>query len=167
VDVEGTMMAFTRWIDVLEKKPFRFQKMFIKERLTRHVVKCNIDMGGIGYQLAEELTEEYPRQVEGVALGGTRQGQMALTTKSYFESQRIQIPSDPTLRLDLQQVSEAETAAGGVPVIKTDHSNKDGVRHGDRFWAMSLAIMGLPVDQGPRYHRAPRGVRSKYAVNIR
>jgi len=164
VEVEGVMIAYTRWIDVLEKKPFRYQKQFIKERLTRNVIKCNIDMGGIGYQLAEELTEEYPHKVEGVALGGPRQGQMALTTKSYFESQRIQIPSDPVLRLDLQQVSEAETAPGGVPIIKTALTD---VGHADRFWAMALAILGLPVDTGPRYHRPPKGVKSRFAAAIR
>lgn len=156
-------LVWVREILVLEKCPYRKQFEILKTRITRHVVKANIDKGAIGSQLAEDLEFEFPGKVEGVALGPGVQGKIAVQVKTYFESGMIRIPPDPDLRLDLQQVSEVETAPGGLPIIRTDSTD---IGHADRFWALGLAIAGLPIDAGPKYYRAPKAMKSRYAAKI-
>ena len=154
-------IAWTREIAVLDNIPLRDQEEFIRSRITANVVKCNIDMGGIGYQLAESRARDFRGRVEGVGLSSGRQGMLGTLVKKHFEEQSIRIPADDEdLRADLQKVSEWEVGAGGTPVIKTE---KDAYGHADRFWAMALALSGLPVESGPRYHAPPRTYRSRLA----
>ncbi|MCY2966266.1 MAG: terminase large subunit [Planctomycetota bacterium] len=154
-------LAWTRELAVLDHVPLRDQEAFIRSRLNSNVVKCNIDMGGIGYQLAESLAMDFPGKVEGVGLSSGRQGQIGTLVKKYFEDQKIRIPKDDEdLRADLQKVSEYEVGAGGTPIIKTE---RDAWGHADRFWAMGLALAGLPIDTAPRYHRPPQTYRSRHA----
>jgi hypothetical protein len=153
-------VGVTREIKVLEAAPFAQQKMEIKQRISRHVMRLRIDKGAVGYQLAEELEAEFPHLVEGVQLTAGRQGQMALAFKTAFESHKIRIPEDPLLQADLQLVDAVETGASGIPILKT-HRGPTG--HADRFWAGALAWSAIPLNPRPKAGHVPRGRRSAHS----
>lgn len=157
-------VAWTREIHVMANMSFRDQKEEIVRRITPDVATVRIDKGAIGYQLAEELTEEYPRVCVGVQLTQGVQGVMGLALKEAFEAARIRIPRDPELAADLLLVSEVETSSAGVPILKT---NRGPTGHADRFWAAALALSGVPhskpARQGPP--PMPRYYRSKYSLD--
>lgn len=133
-------VAWTRDLCVLQNTPFAVQRGEIERRLTSDVISLRIDMGGIGYQLAEELTIRYPTIVEGVTLNQARQGQLAQRFRIGFESRGVRILSDPDLRADLQQVEQVTTSREGVPVVVT---HRDETGHADRFWAGALGYSAL------------------------
>ena len=140
-------VSLTREIKTLSNASFQEQRFEIESRLTRDVISLSIDMGAIGYQLSEDLHAAYPHQVNRVALSAGRQGQLGIRVREAFRERSIRIPSDPVLRRDLQQVSAVETGTGGTPLIRTDRSD---VGHADRFWAMALALGGVPTRATPK-----------------
>ena len=142
------LRSLVEWRD----KQFVDQEFDISEFITPEVLHANIDRGGIGSQIAENLEREFPIQVEGIAITAGLKGRMALLMKHAFESGTIRVPPDSTLRRDLQQVSEITTSTGGVPVLKTDRTE---IGHADRFWAIALALLGVPHEQQTVYTRSP------------
>jgi phage FluMu gp28-like protein len=132
----------------------------------KFVINCNIDQGTLGYQLAEEMQAETGGLCQAFSLSPKRQGAMALRMLSRFQSGRIRVPSDPeddsradpVLKADFNQVQRVENGPGGVPEIRTDRS---GIGHADRFWAIAMAELGMPdAEEGPlpkAKHVKPRG----------
>ena len=120
----------------LSNASFREQKEAIRARLTPTVVRCAIDKGGIGYQLAEELERDYPHVVEGAQLSSGVQGRLAQRLAVAFRERRVRIPTDDSLRADLRLVRRLRTI-GGVDRVETGRSS---VGHADRFWAAALGL---------------------------
>jgi len=125
-----------RDLRVMSKASFGEQREVIRSCLNRHVVRCAIDKGGIGYQLAEELEREYPHMVEGVQLTPGVQGRMAQRLAVAFRERRIRIPKNDDLRADLRLVRKLRTISGADRVT-TERSH---VGHADRFWAAALGF---------------------------
>lgn len=127
-------VCWCREIHVMAGASFREQKDAIKTRLTRDVVRCSIDKGGIGMQLAEELEREHRGVVEGVQLTQPTQGRLAEQFRVGFAERRVRIPDDQELRSDLRLVQKVGVRAG-VPIVQT---GRDESGHADRFWAGAL-----------------------------
>lgn len=158
-------VAWTREVFTMQGASFDWQRGEIRRRvMNRGVVKCCIDKGGIGTQLAEELTAEFPYIVEGVALNEGTQGRLALRAREFFRGRRIRIPSDSILRADLQQVSDVGVGSSGLPKIRTGRTE---LGHADRFWGMALAIEAIPVQPKPVVRALPVGMRSMHAIRNR
>ncbi|QDU60011.1 Terminase-like family protein [Planctomycetes bacterium Pan216] len=127
-------VCWCRDLTVLAGASFGEQRDAISKRLTRHVVACAIDKGGIGYQLAEELEASHPGVVEGVVLSAGVQGRLARRLAVAFAERLVRIPDDPVLRDDLRQVKRTRIV-GGVDRVETERSASG---HADRFWAAAL-----------------------------
>lgn len=155
-------VAWTREVVTMQGASFDWQRGEIRRRIMdRGVVKCCIDKGGIGTQLAEELTTEFPYIVEGVALNEGTQGRVALRVREQFRGNRIRIPVDSVIRADFQQVSDVGVGTAGLPKIRTGRTE---LGHADRFWAMALAVEALPVVGKPVCRSLPVAVRSIHAT---
>jgi phage FluMu gp28-like protein len=154
-------VAWTREVVTMQGASFDWQRGEIRRRIMeRGVVKCCIDKGGIGTQLAEELTSEFPYIVEGVALNEGTQGRVALRVREQFRGKRIRIPVDPVIRADFQQVSDVGVGTAGLPKIRTGRTE---LGHADRFWGMALAVEALPIVGKPVCRSLPVAVRSIHA----
>lgn len=145
-------VCWTREICCLENTSFKEQKDELVRRLSRDVVRCAIDKGGIGYQLVEELEREFPGVVEGVQMTSGTQGRMARRLAVGFNERRVRIPDDPTLREDLRLVRKTKIVAG-VDRVETLRSE---VGHADRFWAAALGYEASASGDPPVRASLPR-----------
>jgi hypothetical protein len=134
-----------REIKVMSNVSFGEQKEVIQCSLHRHVIRCAIDKGGIGFQLAEELEREYPHLVEGVQLTAGVQGRMAQRLAVAFRERRVRIPKDDDLRADLRLVRKLRTISG-IDRVTTERSH---VGHADRFWAAALGFEAAALCETP------------------
>ena len=142
-------VAWCRELLVLQNIPFSRMKDEVKARLTRGVIKCQIDKGLLGLQLAEELEREHPAIVEGVQLTSGVQGAMAAKLRVGFAERKLRIPDDADLRDDLRLVRKIDTR-NGVPVVQT---LKGETGHADRFWAGALGYDALIGSPAPSFRR--------------
>jgi hypothetical protein len=129
-------ICWCREVLTLGNTSFRKQKDAIEARLTRSVVQCAIDKGGIGYQLAEELERAHRGVVVGVQLSAGVQGRLAQRLAVAFHERRVRIPDDAVLRDDFRLVRRPRVV-GGVDRVETLRS---AVGHADRFWAAALGF---------------------------
>lgn len=155
-----------RWLDlfwlralvVLHNTPFSQQKEAVLKWVNRRdVVKVHFDKGGIGMEMAEYFETNFPGRCEGVQLTPGRQGQIAQAMQIAFQEKHWRIHEDDDLHEDLQLVRKVSDQ-NGVPVV---HTNEGQSGHADRFWAMGLALFGVPHRPHRRVTRGPRGTQSK------
>ncbi len=156
----GRQVAVTREVVTLDNCPFPVQREQLEKRLTKDVVRCCIDQGSIGYELAEDFARYHPSQVERVALGPARQGQLAIRVREAFRSQSVLIPQNADIRRAFLKIQAVETSPGGLPVIKTP---RDSTGHCDEFWALALALGGMQTRPMPKPRALPVGQVSRLA----
>lgn len=150
-------VAWCRECFTMQGASYGEQKDEIRKRITRYVVKCCIDKGGIGNDLAEEMERAFPIQVEGVQLSTGRMGQLGQSLALACAEKKIRIPNDDEIRNDWRKVRKVDTSRD-VPRLETD---RDRSGHGDRFWAAALGFWPLhTVLQRPVVRaRLPQSVR--------
>lgn len=147
--VEQVAESFvTRFVDVQRKATFAAQKARIEEYLPL-VRRHAMDATGIGMQQAEELLAEFPAKCEPVEFNLEIKSSMALGLKRLFEERRIEIPDDRELKSDLKAIKRIITDAGNVRYDARRSENG----HGDRFWALALAVhasdgTAMPLSDG-------------------
>jgi len=156
---------YQRMLLTFRGMPFPEQKQNLKEALRKlPIVRMCIDEGGIGMQLAEELSIAYPYIVEPVNFAssvetdvyspdmksvkkdkkGASKGtvgvkaRMATDVKISMERGRVWIYRDRELMNQIYSIKRTVTASGNIQ-YDTDKNEK---HHGDRFWAMALALFG-------------------------
>jgi hypothetical protein len=118
-------------------------KALIRERLKRKAyVRCCIDQGSIGHQMAEEMADEFGEdRVEGVSLSIGRQGQLASVLRTDIVGHTIHLPRSDVLRADFRLVRKVGTGIGGTPILEVDRAFLEDQQrsHADRFWGVALA----------------------------
>jgi phage FluMu gp28-like protein len=131
-------------IKVLEKKPFREQRQVLYELLEKSRRGC-IDETGIGMQLAEEAQDKYGSKVEPVSFTSKTKEKLAYQTRSRMQDRGLRIPIDRDIHNDLHSIKKVITPAGNER-FDVDQSETKG--HGDRFWALALAVEAASTPAG-------------------
>lgn len=139
----------TRLLCTMDRIPFRDQKTVLKYALEHLPIELMfIDKNGLGMQLAEELEDEYPSQVEGVQYGNAEKQEWAVTTK--IRMQKKQCPIPLTRRLAQQIHSIKKKVTTGARVIFDTEANER--HHADMFWAFATAhaasLESVGLEQG-------------------
>lgn len=101
-----------------------------------------MDQTGMGMKPVEDATRRYgSTRVEGVMFNVATKLNLATLGKQAFEDRRIRIPAGrPELRADLHSLRKT-VGATGIPRFEVDESEEGlGNSHGDRAWALFLAI---------------------------
>lgn len=147
-------ICWCREIGVLSETSFREQKDAIKRSLDRGILRCAIDKGGIGCQLAEELTREHPGVVEGVQLSGGIQGRLAQRLAVAFRERKVRVPDSEELRHDFRLVRKTRVV-GGIDRVET---HRDRTGHADRFWAAALGFDAAACSPAPTAASLPRAL---------
>jgi len=156
---------YQRMLKTFRRMPFPEQRANLGEALrVLPIVRMCIDEGGLGMQLAEELSIAYPHIVEPVNFAssietdvyspdlkskkkskkGASKGtvgvkaRMATDVKISMERGRIRIYRDRELMNQIYSIKRNTTAAGNIQY----DSDKNEKHHADRFWAMALALFG-------------------------
>jgi phage FluMu gp28-like protein len=134
-----------------KRTDFKSQKAMVMEaRKAFRWERLHIDQTGIGRQLAEELVEDCGKY-EAVPVTFTNQIKADLVTRTlrWFRDERVRLPhgeeGDQLARETIacrRMVTKAGNVSYEVP--------RTGKGHGDRFWALTLAMWGAGEPELPR-----------------
>ena len=128
-------------MDIFTKAPFDTQYSSIKDFLTNYPkAYLNIDMTGLGMNLAEKITTNFYNQSEGVYFTQSSKEMMVLNLKKMFEDKMIRIPNDSVLISDIHSIKRK----AGVKRFIYD-SDRNSAGHSDRFWSLALAVRKLDL----------------------
>jgi phage FluMu gp28-like protein len=138
----------TRDVIALKNKSFSEQEaVFYRLLALTPLRRACVDQTGIGRQFAERAAERFGKyRVEGITFTNSTKEQLAYPLRTAFESGVIKIPSDDFIRSDLRAVKREDTFAGNVRFSAERTENG----HGDRFWALALAIHAAQSVQSQR-----------------
>jgi phage FluMu gp28-like protein len=128
----------TKDVIILRDRPFSEQEAeFYKLLALPMLRRACIDQTGIGRQFAERAAEHFGKyRVEGITFTNSVKEQLAYLLRTTFENRAIRIPGDEHIRADLRSVKRENTFAGNLRFS----AERTGDGHGDRFWALALAI---------------------------
>ena len=103
----------------------------------RRVRRCCIDAGGLGMQLAEQVTQRFGgHRVEALTFTSALKSQLAGGLRIAVESRAIAIPPDDRIVRDWHSVERTITEAGHFRLA----APRDAGGHADRFWAAAMAV---------------------------
>ncbi|MDR0340613.1 MAG: terminase family protein [Puniceicoccales bacterium] len=131
-------ICHTRRVECLKGKTFAEQERLLDFflRLPRLVRAC-VDRTGMGQQFVERAVERFGKfRVEGITFTAAAKESLAFGLRAAFERRELRIPTDQTVRADLHSIRR-ENALSGHLRLATDRTD---LGHGDRFWALALAI---------------------------
>jgi phage FluMu gp28-like protein len=150
-------IAYVVAVMTCKRTEFKAQKALIRDarRLFRWQT-LHVDETGIGRQLAEELVEDFGEsEVIPVAFTNQSKADMATRALRWFRDERVRFPKDDegkALHAESIALRRVVTASGNV-TYEIPRTRKG---HGDRFWALALALQGAGEPQAPRgYGRSP------------
>lgn len=141
---------YTRRLFEMKGKSYAEQETLLYSLLELpNVLRCCIDRGGNGAQLAERAVERFGGIVEGFAFTSASKEALAYPLKATFEKREIKIPESAELRADLRSVRKEYTDSNNIRFAGDRGVNG----HADRFWAYALAIhAGQPASRGYSAH---------------
>jgi phage FluMu gp28-like protein len=128
----------TKDIVVLKNRTFSDQEAEFYKLLTLPMLRrACVDQTGIGRQFVERAAERFGKyRVEGITFTNSVKEQLAYLLRATFENRAIRIPGDEHIRADLRAVKRENTFAGNLRFA----AERTEQGHGDRFWALALAI---------------------------
>jgi len=100
-----------------------------------NIIKMGIDDTGLGKNLAEDLTRDYPGVCEGITFTNPWKEEVATNIRCMFEAQMIAIPDKREITGQIHSIKRIVTEHGNLRLDA--EKNKD--HHGDIFWAIALA----------------------------
>lgn len=106
-----------------------------------------IDETGLGMQMTERAIERFPHKVRGVMFSQKSKLELATGIRKAFEDKALRIPIDLKVRADLHSVQQQTLPSGATRYEAEDSGN----RHGDYFWALSLAHYASRQAPPPNY----------------
>ena len=126
------------------------------------VVRLCLDQTGMGENMAEDLHRKYGRKVEPVRFNEGVKVDLATRLKRLLEEKRLRLPtSESQLRRDLLGLRRTITAGGST---RFDILRSRGTGHGDRAWALMLALLAADGDPTPRSEKKWRKPKPGFSV---
>lgn len=135
----------------LRDKPFAEQRDTIRRLIRQFGVQaCKIDSTGLGMQLAEELTTEFPGLVQAVDFSsGGEKNRLVTQTKIALERGSLWFSSeDGEVLADFHKIRRLVTPAGNVVF----DAPRDKTGHADHFWSSALCLDAATFARGWAFH---------------
>ena len=121
----------------LDNCDFTLQETVLKKIFNRlPVVGGEIDRNGLGMQLAENMSKEFPYKVRGVDFTNESKKLWATDAKMLFQKRKVPIPADRDLAYQIHSIKKIVSAAKNL-IFDTDRNEK---HHADKFWGLALAL---------------------------
>jgi len=157
-------LQIIRHLQTFRNKKFRYQKGYLKKCLDVFpLLKVKIDSGGIGEDMAEELSD-YSWRVDPIHFTNEWKEEICADFRIRLEEQMIGIPNKKEVKTQIHSIKRKVTESGRF--IFDAEKNKD--HHGDIFWSIAMAssfgerakrnIIHLPKGTGDKILTAPRVV---------
>lgn len=143
-------VAYTLAVMTCKRTKFRAQRQLIADARRMFAWQTlSVDATGMG-EFAEELVEQYGEdEVKPVTFTNDSKSIMATRSLRWFRDNRIRLP-----RGDEGKRLHAETCALRRVITKSGNVTYDIPRtntgHGDRYWALALALLGAGEPVAPR-----------------
>lgn len=131
-------------VQLLRGMPFNEQKaIFAAELAGGRISRARIDATGLGMQLAEDLSREFPGIAEGVTFTPKLKEELVNLTLALMQSRRLKLLPDSDLLTDLSAIRREYLRAGGIryDAARTEKG------HADSFWALGLSLSCLASSQ--------------------
>lgn len=120
-----------------DKVKFKIQEGTLRRMMNLlPIARLSIDQNGIGMQLTENLSDDYP-QVEPCTLSGPSKETWLTDFKILLQQQKLVLPRDRELISQIHSIRKRITPAGRPIFEANDSSEEKG--HADRLWACVLA----------------------------
>ena len=124
-----------RHLQTFRNKKFRYQKAYLKKSLDIfNRLKMKIDSGGIGEDMAEELSD-YSWRVDPIHFTNEWKEEICSDFRIRLEEQIIAIPNKKEVKNQIHSIKRKVTESGRF--IFDAEKNKD--HHGDIFWSIAMA----------------------------
>jgi phage FluMu gp28-like protein len=133
-----------------KRTAFKAQKRMIRDaRATFAWHTLHVDETGLGKQLAEELEEDFGSEVVRVTFTNDTKADMATRTLRWLRDTRVRFPKGaPGKALHAETIAVRRKITGSGNVVYEVPRTAKG--HGDRFWALALALKGAGEPMPPR-----------------
>jgi phage FluMu gp28-like protein len=154
VEAVGDVLV-TRRVECLSRQSFASQEKTLDHFLRLDGLRrACIDQTGMGRQFVEQAVDRFGKfRVEGITLTASSKETLAYGLRTAFERRELRIPADPAIRADLHSVRRETTLSGNLRL--SAERGRNG--HGDRFWALALAIHGAKGGRSWASHFAGNG----------
>lgn len=122
--------------------PFSEQEADLRRLLdTLPVARLSVDQSGIGMNLAENLSRDYP-QVQAKSFTNSSKERWATDFKILLQRKDVSLPKDRDMVAQIHSIKRRVLPSGKVSF----DAERTGRGHADRFWAIALACQ---MERGP------------------
>lgn len=134
----------TRAVQCLKGVPFAEQESVLATFMRiPSLRRLAIDQSGLGRQFAERATARYgAHRVKPVTFTAPMKEQLAYPLRHALQERRLRIPHDPLIRADLHSIRKEPSEGSHIRLSAA----RSGNGHGDRFWALALALHAAEPD---------------------
>jgi len=124
-----------RHLQTFRNKKFKYQRQYLQNCLDIFPrLKMKIDSGGIGEQMAEELSD-YSWRVEPIHFSNDWKEEICADFRIRLEEQMIALPNKKDVKTQIHSIKRKVTESGRF--IFDAEKNKN--HHGDIFWSIAMA----------------------------
>jgi len=143
-EIEGRFTC--RMLKSLESTPFAEQEAELRRLLgVLPIARLSIDRSGIGMNLAENLSRDFP-QVVGENFTNDAKERWATDFKILLQKRDVTLPRDRALVGQIHAIKHRVLPSGKVSF----DAERDSRGHADKFWAVALACQKERQARGPR-----------------
>lgn len=129
-------LQVVRLMKQFDRDKFQYQKEVLRRCMDVLPIRRGaIDATGIGANLAEDLSDEYPDKIDEVDFTMQWKEIAATNLRIRFEAMALAIPDDPQLLKQLNMIKRAVTSSGNT----TFNVERNREHHGDKAWSLALA----------------------------
>lgn len=134
--IEETVSSYPLRLSLsLDNLEFQEQKFILEHILnTLPIDTMLLDESGLGMQLAEDLSNDYPEAI-GVPFSQQVKTDIAVKLRLRFEEGKAPIPLDKDMAAQIHSIRKMATTANNI-VFRPERTKK---HHADKFWALGLA----------------------------
>lgn len=127
----------------LDNVPFTTQEEVVRRALKLlPIAGLFIDRNGLGMQLAENLSGEFPGKVRGVDFTMQHKKLWATDAKMLIQKRKTPLPIDREIAKQIHSIKRLVTTSKNM-VFDTARNEK---HHADKFWAWALALAAALTD---------------------
>ncbi len=127
---------YFKFMETWQNMSYASQLRLISDTIKKNEISAGmIDATGLGNNLAEDLSNEFPF-IEPVWFTAQIKQEMVLRVKTMMEQQRIELPDERDLISDIHAIKKSITPSNNIVF----EANRNETGHADRFWALALAV---------------------------
>lgn len=137
-------LLHTRAVRCLQATPFAEQEAVLAQFMQiPSLRRVAIDQSGLGRQFAERASKRYgAHRIKPITFTAAAKEMLAYPLRHAMQERRLRIPAERQIRADLHSIRREPSEGSHIRLSASRSSNG----HGDRFWALALALHAAEPD---------------------